>query len=297
MSAATVLTSAMSGVPALSGSGGSLAALFRYIAPILGWSIEFDNGTDIIVIRPQSYRGGQALFYRIDDRAARGGAAPRVAEVRAYESMSDINTGAGLVGPAYIQKSPTADTVSCPYTVAGDAYGCFFNTAGILSGTMRTKDFVSYIGFDIPLTGNVPKCLLMACGIDGQSSGTSILRAALASITGYDGLFVHRSLGGTLNTKVALRGGLFDIGGWAIGSEYSGSNWSSSYKPLPTADGIVAPVYYNDGAAYTIAGRLPAFSRQSKTFTGYTSVSGYDGSGTEAYNNGTLLVSNTELRS
>ena len=201
MSAATVLTSAMSGMPALSGTGGSLAALIRHIAPILGWSIEFDNSTDIIVIKPQSYGGGQALFYRFDDRAARGGAAPRVAEVRAYESMSDINTGAGLVGPVYISKSPTNDAVTRSWHVFGDAYGFY---AGTHSANTTYPDGIPvnwhYFGFVNGVVNAVPICVMIGCGdltgnVDYVISG--MLYATSDSTGSLSYMYAHHNIEGT----------------------------------------------------------------------------------------------------
>lgn len=273
MSAATVLTSAMSGMPVLSGTGGSLAALIRHIAPILGWSIEFDNSTDIIVIKPQSYGGGQALFYRIDDRAARGGAAPRVAEVRAYESMIDINTGAGLVGPVPVHKSYDANTTGYPYTIAGDQYGFFLNSNLYKAAFEEAPTALSYIGFLNRLRDtDAPVCAVFGDSADGVSSGSFMVYQAPPITTGKAGLFVHRSREGVLNTQVALRsGGVFEIDGHGIGTERSNTSFFE-YKQLPEDEVIAAPIYVNNGSAYSIQYVLPAAALQSKLSTGYNAT-------------------------
>ena len=293
MSAATVLTSAMSEMPALSGSGGSLASLIRYIAPILGWSIEFDNSTDIIVIKPQSYGGGQALFYRIDDRAARGGAAPRVAEVRAYESMSDINTGAGLVGPGYIHKSYYANTTGYLYTIAGDQYGFFLNSNLYKSAFETTPTALSYRGFLNRLRDtDAPVCAVFGDSADGVSLGSFMVYQAPPATTGKAGLFVHKSKEVVLNTKVALRsGGVFEIEGHGIGAVNLGTSFTV-YKPLPEDEVIAAPIYVNNGSAYSIQYVLPAVSLQSKLSTGYNAtLLGFNGlSINQGYDVGKLAV-------
>lgn len=116
MAAPLVIKSTDANVPVLSGTEGSLAAIFRYAAPLLNWDIVFDSGAKI-VIRAKT---GLKLLYRIDDKATRSATAPRVASITAYESMSDIDTGSGLVGPTFIVKSTVADGSARPWLISAD---------------------------------------------------------------------------------------------------------------------------------------------------------------------------------
>lgn len=293
MSAATIIKSTDANVPVLSGTEGSLAALIRYIAPRLGWEIMFDNGP-VIVIRPQSYKGGQALLYRFDDRAARGGAAPRVAEVRAYESMSDINTGGGLVGPVYLHKSYYANTTGYTYSVIGDTYGFFINSYLYKSGSVDGEPLsVAYCGFcNMFYSNDIPKCLLFADSVDGPSYGSKMMLHSPGSYGGSSGLYLHRNRAGVLNVTVSVQAAsVMDIEGHAIGTYRSTAEWNSS-KAWPSDKVIVAPIYINDGAPYSICGILPAYSRQSSLYTGYQQLSGWDGISVSAgYEAGNILVS------
>lgn len=117
MAAPIVIKHTDSGVPQLSGAEGTFASILRYAAALLDWDIPFDSGTKI-VLRAKT---GQRLFYRVDDRSARGGNAPYSAKIEAYESMSDIDTGSGYVGPVYCTKSDAANTDSRAWLISGDA--------------------------------------------------------------------------------------------------------------------------------------------------------------------------------
>ena len=269
MSAATVLTSEMSGMPALSGTGGSLAALIRHIAPILGWSIEFDNSTDVIVIRPQSYGGGQALFYRIDDRAARGGAAPMVAEVRAYESMSDIDTGAGLIGTAYIHKSYYASTAAQKYYVVGDAYGFYLGTNPYRSIAYYDGAYLcQYLGFlnrffddDTPI-----------CGLLGNRDGTVNGATALTWLvcqepTGASSAYayLHKNRSGVTGISPALvKNSSHQIAGRALASNEDTYLFNSAY----TGRVFYSRPFLNDGAANTIGCFLPGLYGLHQAYAG-----------------------------
>lgn len=293
MSAATVITSSMPNVPVLSGTEGSLAVLIRYIAPILGWEIMFDNGP-VIVVRPQSYKGGQSLLYRFDDRAARGGAAPMVAEVRAYESMSNINTGAGLVGPVYVHKSHTADSVARTYVIAGDQYGFYLQSNFCNSSNSPGTPVISYIGFNIPVTDEIPICVLFADAKDfsAAATGTGFLLNASPATGSVAGAYIHKNKSGTLNTAVAVMGGCFDIQGHAIGCEYITSGWEEgNKKPLPSGSAGVR-LKINDGKAYTLGGFLPGYSRQSYSYgPAFSEISGFAmGDGFYSYMKSSIII-------
>lgn len=112
------------GAPALTIAEGSLVGVLRYVAPLLSWDIAFDTGTKIVL----RARTGSRIFYRFDDSASRGGYATRTATVTAYESMVDVDTGAGGSGLyRFIYKQQQTDQLSLQnkWAVIGD--GKFFH--------------------------------------------------------------------------------------------------------------------------------------------------------------------------
>lgn len=263
MSAAMVLTSAMPGMPILNGTGGSLAGLFRHIAPILGWSIEFDNDTDIIVVRPQSYSGGQALFYRIDDRAARGGLSPKTAEIRAYESMSDINTGSGLIGPVYIHKSYYANTAAQKYYLIGDQYGFYLVTNPLDPNSYQNAAWTPhYLGFlNKAMSDDIPVCVLF--GSPDEQNFNYISLASIPSSSGFSTMKLHKNRAGTLNVSTAqVSGSGITPEGYALGTRHykAGTNTAvliglPTYPYLGTA--LYSRPFVKDGSSGTISGYLP----------------------------------------
>lgn len=231
----------------------------------------FDNGP-VIVIRPQSYKGGHALLYRFDDSAARGGSAPRVAEVRAYESMSNISTGAGLVGPAFLHKAFYNTIQSSPYTIIGDQYGFYIATFDytIFGYSPNMTTSANYFGFNIPIGDNLPICLLLADGVDGIAQGGYIGYNAMVGVGGYPGLYAHKNLSGQINIQVACMGGVFDLKGEAIGCNLT-DTWTETKFPSSSIV-IASPIYVTDGQGCSIGGRLPGFSRQSQIISGYINI-------------------------
>ena len=133
----TVYSSADASAPSLSGTIGSLIALLDaclingYGAKAaIGWTKPF-SGTNVAVYR-QPVGTSNGMYLRVDDTVA------QYANVRGYETMSDINTGTGqfpLVGQAanvYWAKSSTADASVRPWILIGNERGFYlwstFNT-------------------------------------------------------------------------------------------------------------------------------------------------------------------------
>lgn len=271
MTAPVIIKSTDANMPVLSGTEGSLSALIRYIAPLLGWEIMFDNGP-VIVVRPQSYKGGQSLFYRIDDRASRGGIAPRTAEIRAYESLSDIDTGAGLVGPVFIHKSYTANTTANAYEICGDQYGFYIHTCrAFYSADPSKAEILSYIGFSEPVNSNASPMCVIAGAADTASMGTSyavaasVLRASSVASVPY--CFVHRSLNGAnINKPVAH----IHNGGPHPVTRCMGDVSAGMYQY--SGDLILARPYLSDGAAYTCHSYLPGLYYPCHSFSSIASL-------------------------
>lgn len=79
--------STMSGVPTLSASAGSLNAFLKTMLPILGWTIEYDSGSGVVVYRNDpSAPGSSGCYVRVDNTTS-------AATLKVYKTMSDIDTG------------------------------------------------------------------------------------------------------------------------------------------------------------------------------------------------------------
>lgn len=121
-------SSADAGAPTLSGTVGSAVALLDALLvngygafAALGWAKEF-TATNKAVYRAAS---GNRLRLRIDDTAA--GFSGRTAQMRGFESMTDVDTGtndfptaAQVANGLAIYKSSTADATARPWTAFGD---------------------------------------------------------------------------------------------------------------------------------------------------------------------------------
>jgi hypothetical protein len=119
-----------SGAPVLSGTAGSLIALLDaclvdgYGAKAAaGWTKNY-SGTNKAVYRPSH---GSRFYLRVLDDGSDGAQGARLARVRGYESMSDVDTGTGefptdaqVSGGLYLGKSSTADSTARPWVVLAD---------------------------------------------------------------------------------------------------------------------------------------------------------------------------------
>lgn len=283
MSAATIIKSTDANVPVLSGTEGSLAALIRYIAPILGWEIMFDNGP-VIVVRPQSYKGGHVLLYRFDDRAARGGEAPRIAEVRAYESMPDIDLGSGLVGPVYMHKSPMIGTTAQPYIIIGDSYGFYlFGNSAAVNNDLPV--IPNYVGFGNALfPTDTPMCVCIGSSDSRSLSGGYSqlgLESTGVSASGPPTMKIHRNVDGQVNVSVFGR----SSSPFAASSSNSilcsvstkfTSEQSPSEKgmlPYPYKGSLVSAQYFLFSAGWTPQCSMPGFNAHAHRIPYYTPMS------------------------
>lgn len=251
MSSATVITNRTAGAPVLNGVEGSLYNLISYIATQFGWDVLYRAGNKI-VIRPQSFMGGQPLCYRFDDRTARGGYAPRFAGVSVYETMVNIDTGSGRVlapGVKGVSKSTEASTTPYPYEVIGDAYGFYLRTVALQDVYIDYRPAnTHYFGFLSRLGNLHPVCVACASPLDamGYCSDFSMCHPEYSSggsvrlHKSYDGLTIgvdggniaatepnmaisNEIYGGTAHLRSPWNGNLYLVDtrvSW--GGEYSG---------------------------------------------------------------------------
>lgn len=125
-----VYSSGDASAPTLSGTVGSMIALLDAclingygVKAALGWTKTF-SGANLAVYR-QPVGTSNGMYLRVDDSVA------LAANVRGYETMSDINTGTGqfpLVGQAanvYWGKSSAADASARPWILIGNERGFY----------------------------------------------------------------------------------------------------------------------------------------------------------------------------
>lgn len=135
-----ILSSSDVGAPPLTGEDGSLYEILKWALPQFGWTIEFDSDDSDykIVFRNDDYTGS-GHYIRVVDRASLHGSNGRQASVRAYVSMTDIDSGIGetpTIAHAYMSKSGTADSIERQYIIIGDPRRFFWFPATSVGGTL-----------------------------------------------------------------------------------------------------------------------------------------------------------------
>lgn len=85
----------------------------------LGWAREF-NGTNISVYRAPE---GERAWLRVDDTLA------QYSTINAYEDMTNIDTGTGMIGPVYWKKSNQANTTIRNWILIGTKRSFYFCAA------------------------------------------------------------------------------------------------------------------------------------------------------------------------
>jgi hypothetical protein len=130
-----------SGAPTLNGSAGSLVTVLNNVLLAAGWTKEFGSGNRG-AYRPSQ---GTRFYLRVQDNAAFDG---RLARLRGYETMSDVNTGTAPFPAAdsgftdvYLLKSHSSNSPSdpIPWIAVVDERTMYFfaqYTAGTYSGVM-----------------------------------------------------------------------------------------------------------------------------------------------------------------
>lgn len=130
MTAPVFYKSTDTAAPTLTGQVGSLITLLDAILilgygsqPALGWS-KIYSGTNKAVYRPPA---GNRFLYRVDDTGGVAGPTTKVATLFGYETMSDVDNGAGQFPPVAtlangfsIVKSNSTDGTARPWVAIGD---------------------------------------------------------------------------------------------------------------------------------------------------------------------------------
>lgn len=197
------------GAPVLTGVVGSFSTLMQTVlegtggvaygsTPAAGWTTAF-SATNKIALKNSMAAGGTGYHFRFDDGGSGTGGA-REAMLRAFSSMSDIDTGTDQMPPTAlfanggpIRKSATLNSTARPWIVIADELTCYVwilcNTGGYC--------FYGFGDFDSDVPGDNYRAFV-AHGyrenFDGNSALSMVGVTNLASPTAADrrGLFLGK---------------------------------------------------------------------------------------------------------
>ena len=184
MAIPTVLTSEDSGAPALTGQDGAMRAVLKWALPLLGWSEEFDDAANEKVVFRNNPTNGSGYYIQVLDKASLlflAGADQ--AEISAFLTMSDVNTGTGQTPlqngtsqVSYLVKSATANATERKYEIIGN------ETAFIFLVEIEPENdpgwVVHFVGDAVP-RDPVDNMFLLMC-----PSGESTVYDSVPEITG-----------------------------------------------------------------------------------------------------------------
>lgn len=176
-----------------------------------GWT-KPHAGTNKAAFRNDSAAGTGMYLRVLDDASGTGGA--RDAIVRAYSSMSDVDTGthpaptvAQTAVGLYMKKSVTADSTARPWILVADEKTCYLWVATAGAG-VETYSFYAFGDYE---------------ALDGDTAFNYFLsaRSATASTTSVGGASEHGIMGGFSGanfTSTALTTGTVTLGSDAAGT-------------------------------------------------------------------------------
>lgn len=274
MSAFRVFASTDSGAPVLSGQSGALTNLLDAVLVdgygsgpsakvAAGWTREF-SGTN-----KRAYRNdpvsGTGYRLRVDDSTTLGNA--RYALVRAYDTMSDVDTGGNAV-PTTTQRTD----------------GSLWPKSNVLSSAARpwvivANEKTAYCFFDVEARGIGDSCIFWFGELQSNKPGDShaffVNVTTLTAYTGsisdalsqFDGGLIGSAIG-SFGEGVAT-GVLARSHSGAAGAVFASPTRSDMINgsrpgsggftyPDPVSGGLLhAPVHVREAAAYTVRGRAP----------------------------------------
>lgn len=260
MTTTRVFKSTDASAPTLNGTAGSLIAVLDsclvngYGAKAaVGWAKSF-AGTNKAVYRAPL---GNRFYLRVLDDGSDGTNGARVANIRGYEAMTDVDTGTGDFPTAaqmgaglFVGKSSTADSVARPWIVLADekrviVLSAYYST---LSEAFAHFCFGDLIG---GAAGDAYGCFVF-----GASTSANAMNSAVGASTGRGNLlYTASSLG--LYAARAVSGAGGSAQQWAaFYSSYTAGSGNGSF-PAPNAPGEIYAdaVQICDGGGNTAAPR------------------------------------------
>lgn len=236
-----VYDSTMPSAPVLNATENSLALLLKACLvdgfgakPAAGWTMPY-SATGKAVFKP-SVGGG---YYRFNDSAARGGAGLRVAELKCYEAMTDVDSGTGLGAVGFILKSTTSDAIARPWVLIADELSFYLlvnsNTA-LDDNQSRYYQNLSFVGNFAPFVAGDAWCYGAALVRNDTSSQPSFQQGmwgviATPTASGWSSVFARSFDGATAPSY----GGNIGFGGSYIGNH--------TLKMRNSADWVLSKTY------------------------------------------------------
>jgi len=241
--------------------GAATGTITAKIPPLDSWSKAF-SGTNKAAYRPTD-PAATGLFLRLDDSGGHASAGYRFAEVRGYETMSDVDTGTGLFPTAtqeasdgIIYKSYDLNSNAKDWVLVGDSHGFYFfpsprDSYEVCRGGYWFGDIVSYAAADaycaMLITQDDTASYTSAPGHNGAfafiASGASVVHVRHHLARSYT------QLGAAV---AASKHGNYTLGGAAMGIGYVD-------HPNPAGNGLIASdvqIFEND----CVRGVMPGVS-------------------------------------
>ena len=213
----------------------------------LGWTKPF-AGTNLGVYRSAQVTGTQ-LYLHVDDTNPNADSY-KTANIRGYETMNDVNTGAGLfptvaqlTSGLYVYKSITSDSTARLWFLVGDGFEFFLFTAAN-NPSYPNQFFLHHFGDPKSEMSSDPfGCFIsgqtaLTIGSPGADTGAQIITSSLMVQTG---AYMARSYSQT-GTSVACG----KLGNYTVGSQIIGSA-GLAYPALGNNALYITPIGLYDG--------------------------------------------------
>lgn len=274
MAAPTVFRWSDTGAPTLNNTAGSLIGVLDYCLPQRGWVKEF-SGTNKAVYRAGS---GNRKYYRVLDDLSMVSSGFYSAKIIGYDSMTDVDTGAGWGQSAYIRASYN-DASAKRWICIVDEKGFFIITQphGGVDVDIALRVFVPhYIGETIPaLSGQTSRDIIACCPAIG-SANSAICSVELSNAA--TNIMCNRSLdGSTTNINIysgrsalytGAANGMYPVGGFTYclysyphnGELLYCKNYLMDTATVNTIGDFIPWIYYTaqKGSGFTNGGAISA---------------------------------------
>lgn len=244
-----------------------------------GWARAF-VGTNVTAYRNSLAAGGTGMHIRVDDTGGGTGGA-REALVRAYLTMSDINTGtietptvAQLAASIVWRKSNTVDSTARAWAIVADERGFYMTVNdGFADCTMAAGDFKSFVPGDPYAFFIAGRHVQGAASSYGGLSGSYglFLRAGNYATPTANGLYLARGYAGTGSPIAAAIPMLASTSGGS-GSAIGGAG--DIANPAP-GSGLVQWLPAFVVSENTLRGRFPGLHVSINNFTGVAAGTEY----------------------
>lgn len=281
--ATTVYRSTDASAPTLNGTAGSLIAVLDACLvngygskAAAGWAKSF-SGTNKAVYRAPS---GTRFYLRVLDDGSDGTNGAKVATIRGYESMTDVDTGTEafpttgqMASGLWVGKSTVADSSSRPWMILADSKRVMAMTAPA-SGADGYTHFIfgDLVGAS---AADAYAAMIYACTTTSNAvstnPGTSLAAGNLVyGCVNVVGLYAPRALSGTGSAVVQTNGFFVNSpsGGSALpsGPDASGNVWAEHVQIIDDSvnSSVKAPRGYVPWLRYLrnnlVAGTHPSYT-------------------------------------